>query len=409
MPYHAHVSCLASACRRPRRPVAALVTVLAITALAARADDEATAGVEVISRGVGVKNVCAWPNLTPLADGRVVATIFNQPCHGLWEGDVDCHVTTDGGLTWTFAGRPAPHEPTTNRMNVAAGHNAKGELIVLASGWSHRPLPPPAGTPAKGHEPPAATLPIWVCRSSDGGATWTHAEGVELPTASRLAAEKGLKLSDRLIPFGDVIEIGGGLLGVCLYSWHPETKNHDAYFFTSGDDGRTWQIASAIAQGDVNETTPLALSNGDLLACARTMTDSHLELFRSTDNGRSWTWEQGVSRKMQHPAHLLALADGRVLLTYGDRSKKDWEKSWPNGSKLAGSTATPNGILVRLSADYGRTWTAPERIAGFDGDGGYPATVQLADGRLLTAYYARKTPRYDGYQMATVTWRCPTQ
>jgi hypothetical protein len=112
---------------------------------------------------------------------------------------------------------------------------------------------------------------------------------------------------------------------------------------------------------------------------------------------------------MQHPAHLLELADGRVLLTYGDRSKQDWEKGWPNGSKLDGSTATPNGILVRLSADHGRTWTAPERIAGFDGDGGYPATVQLADGRLLTAYYARKTPRHDGYQMATVTWRCPTQ
>jgi len=390
--------------RRFRRTTAVLAAVVAIVGSAARADDEATGGVEVFSRGVGVKNVCAWPNLTPLADGRVVATIFNQPCHGLWEGDVDCHATTDGGATWTFSGRPAPHEPTTNRMNVAAGRNAKGDLIVLASGWSHRPSPPPEGPPeGKGHAAPAAPLPIWVCRSTDGGATWSHAEGVELPTASRLAAEKGLKLSDRLIPFGDVIEIGGGLLGVCLYSWHPETKDHDVYFFTSGDDGRTWQIASAIAQGDINECTPLALSNGDLLACARTVTDQHLELFRSTDNGQTWTWEQGVSRKMQHPAHLLQLADGRVLLSYGDRSGV-WSHE-PVGSNREGSNATPHGILVRLSADHGRTWTAPERIAGFDGDGGYPATVQLADGRLLTAYYARKTPRHDGYQMATVVWK----
>ncbi|MEX0689101.1 MAG: hypothetical protein WD072_10585, partial [Pirellulales bacterium] len=54
-----------------------------------------------------------------------------------------------------------------------------------------------------------------------------------------------------------------------------------------------------------------------------------------------------------------------------------------------------------------RAW-ASRRIAGFDGDGGdggYPATVELADGRLLTAFYGRKTPRHDGYQMATVTWR----
>jgi hypothetical protein len=79
--------------------------------------------------------------------------------------------------------------------------------------------------------------------------------------------------------------------------------------------------------------------------------------------------------------------------------------TWPDPAKLSGPKAVPNGILVRLSADRGRTWTAPERIAGFDGDGGYPATVPLADGRLLTAYYARKTPRHDGYQMATVVWK----
>jgi hypothetical protein len=382
----------------------ALATVLAIATSTLRADDESTAGVEVISRGVGVKNVTAWPNLTPLADGRVVATIFNQPCHGRWEGDVDCHATTDG-VTWAFAGRPAPHEPTTNRMNVAVGRNARGELIVLAGGWTHCPPAPPEGTPAKRTgDPLSEPLPIWVCRSADGGRTWTHAEGVELPTGSRLAAEKGLKFSDHLIPFGDVIEIGGGLLGVCIYSGQPKTKDQDAYFFTSADDGRTWRIASVIAQGDANETTPLALSNGDLLACARTVKDEHLELFRSTDNGQSWKREQAVSGKMQHPADLLEMADGRVLLTYGDRTGMNWS-TWPDPAKLSGPKAVPNGILVRLSADRGRTWTAPERIAGFDGDGGYPATVPLADGRLLTAYYARKTPRHDGYQMATVVWK----
>ena len=95
--------------------------------------------IEVVSRAVAVKDVCAWPNLTKLGDGTVVATIFNQPCHGNWEGDVDCWATTDGGKSWEFLGRPVPTSRRTNRMNVAAGVNGQGELIVLASGWSHRP------------------------------------------------------------------------------------------------------------------------------------------------------------------------------------------------------------------------------------------------------------------------------
>jgi hypothetical protein len=52
-------------------------------------------------------------------------------------------------------------------------------------------------------------------------------------------------------------------------------------------------------------------------------------------------------------------------------------------------------------------WSRIERISSFEGDGGYPATVELADGRLLTAYYASRTAMHDGYQMATVTWRLP--
>lgn len=34
-------------------------------------------------RYVAIDNVCAWPNLTLMPDGSVVATIFNRPYHGL--------------------------------------------------------------------------------------------------------------------------------------------------------------------------------------------------------------------------------------------------------------------------------------------------------------------------------------
>lgn len=35
---------------------------------------------------VAIDNVCAWPNLTLLPDGRIAAVLFNQPNHSLTEG-----------------------------------------------------------------------------------------------------------------------------------------------------------------------------------------------------------------------------------------------------------------------------------------------------------------------------------
>ena len=39
---------------------------------------------------VAIDNVCAWPNLTLMPNGEIAAVIFNEPCHGTWEGDVEC-------------------------------------------------------------------------------------------------------------------------------------------------------------------------------------------------------------------------------------------------------------------------------------------------------------------------------
>jgi len=83
-----------------------------------------------IETHVGIQGVCAWPNLQRMQDGTLLATIFNQPCHGLWEGDLDCWVSLDEGQSWQFRGRPAPHEPGTNRMNCAVGLAGNGDLVA---------------------------------------------------------------------------------------------------------------------------------------------------------------------------------------------------------------------------------------------------------------------------------------
>ena len=82
----------------------------------------------VISRIIAVDNVCAWPNLTPLRDGTIIATIHNPPNHGTTEGDISCWASPDGAF-WEKRGHPAPNDPQTVRMNVAAG--------LAKDVWSH--------------------------------------------------------------------------------------------------------------------------------------------------------------------------------------------------------------------------------------------------------------------------------
>ena len=49
-----------------------------------------------IARFIAIDNVCAWPNLTLLPDGAIIATIFNQPGHGTLEGDAECWASETG-------------------------------------------------------------------------------------------------------------------------------------------------------------------------------------------------------------------------------------------------------------------------------------------------------------------------
>jgi hypothetical protein len=319
---------------------------------------------------VAVDNVCAWPNLTVLRDGAIVATIFNQPSHGSVAGDVECWATTDRGQSWQKVGTPAPHEPDTNRMNVAAGRAGNGDLIVIASGWSNRYPPGKPGPPFR-----EGILHAWLSRSCDGGRTWSiDKEG--LPDC----APGG----HPWIPFGDVLEGEDGVLRASAYSWPGGARSERAWCIQSRDDGKTWGEFTPIdADNPRNETAILSLGGGKWLAAAR---QSALYGYASDDDCRTWRPLGRITGEGQHPGHLLRLTDGRVLLSYGDR------------------TGTVHGVEVRTTSDEGRTWSEPVRVLDWWGDGGYPSSVQLPDGQVLTAYYAARIEGHDRYHMGVVVW-----
>lgn len=330
-----------------------------------------------MERYIAIDNVCAWPNLTLMPDGAIIATIFNQPTHGGWEGDLECWASTDGGITWAKRGTPAPHEPATNRMNAAAGLARDGALIVFAGGWTKRP---PRSEPPRVKFDDSDFLLAWVCRSSDGGYTWTRDGRITLPA----------ELHRNPSPFGDMVQLPDGTLGVSLYGRRSsERQDGIAHLYRSADDGHTWEAHSVIAAGDYNETTLLAHSSGRVLAAARTWQDGHLDLLFSDDSGATWVNRGPVTLAGQHPAQLLELADGRILLVYGIRNPGLY------------------GVGARVSDDRGATWSLPRLLVNLGGDKvdcGYPASVQLPDGGIVTAYYAAGTEAHQRYHMGVVRW-----
>lgn len=338
----------------------------------------------VNERYMAIDNRCAWPNLTVLKDGTIIASIFNQPSHAQREGDVECWASSDGRF-WEKRGVPAAHDPDANRMNVAAGLALNGDLVVVASGWSLKPANP------DGTRGLIDILRPWVSRSSDGGRTWTVGKKA-FPTAEPSMSE--------FIPFGDILPGADGSLRVLAYAQSVDEKTNKVSMFRSDDDGRTWKALSAISDGKNgatvptghNETAFMHLGDGKWIAAARRWRAGQaMDLFRSEDDGKSWKYDSQLTQDSQHPGHLLRLNNGSLLLTYGNRIKGQF------------------GVAVKFSTDQGKTWSEPSLIVDdlTSGDSGYPSSVQLPDGKIMTAYYSVGAPAHHRYHMGTVIWDLP--
>ena len=350
------------------------------------ADYHKRSAIEVQDRFIAIDNVCAWPNLTVLPDGTYIATIFNQPSHARREGSVECWASTDGGRFWEKRSIPAAHDPNTNRMNVAAGLANNGDLVVVASGWSLKAGDKP-GEPMSIIE----VLRAWVSRSTDGAKTWT---------VNKMAFPEAETGMTEYIPFGDILPGQDRALRVLAYAQSLDKAINKVSMFKSDDDGKTWKWMSFISDGSEdtafagghNETAFNHDGNGNWVAASRRWkAGAAMDLFSSNDDGKSWKIDGQLTEESQHPGHLLSLNNGDLLLTYGNRKAGQY------------------GVAVKTSKDNGKTWG--EEFLVIDdltsGDSGYPASLQLPDGKIMTAYYSVGVASHQRYHMGTVVWKLP--
>lgn len=150
----------------------------------------------------------------------------------------------------------------------------------------------------------------------------------------------------------------------------------------SGETELIGKINSEDKNVILNEPNMLELPNGRLICQIR---GENSELFEggeeslftvyqsiSDDGGKTWTEpEMLLDKTGGAPPHLIMLTSGVILSTYGRRKQ-------------------PYGIMAMISNDGGENWEKDLRIYEntASDDIGYPSTIELDDGTLLTVFYA---------------------
>jgi sialidase-1 len=311
-----------------------------------------------------------WPTVCLRKDGELILTWSGRrEGHVCPFGTVEMMRSRDEGRSWTFP-QTLIDSPIDDRDSGVL-ETARGSLIATTftslayvdyglKKESHANDPKWLAAHARmaGDEAREAELGEWAIRSTDGGVTWS----------ARI---------DTIVnsPHGPIQLADGRLLYAGKKLWGADNRIGVA---ESPDDGLTWKWLAEIPTregdsfADYHELHAVECAGGKILAQIRNHNPANRgETLQteSTDGGKTWTAPRAIG-VWGLPSHLLRLRDNRLVMTYGHRRK-------------------PFGNQARISNDDGTTWSEPVAISedGAGGDLGYPSTVELSDGTLLTVWY----------------------
>jgi Neuraminidase (sialidase) len=318
-----------------------------------------------------------FPRLDVLPNDQLLSVFKMGAGHVGKHGYAGLSRSSDGGVTWT---EPVKIFDLPKADDGVDAHGVLRDGTILYGAVSY------------GWEGERYSYKNWyansyIIRSQDQGHTWSEPAKVNIAPFTWA------------YPFGRIIELADGQLLMTMYGGYlplslrgpaandkddvtremrklgdqkPEQQRGDfAFIIKSKDGGKTWGDLHVIARG-FNETCPVLLPNQRILVAMRsTEGGAYTATSYSDDDGNTWSVPVQISNQSEHPADLLLLKSGELLLTHGQRNK-------------------PYGVQVMVSKDNGTTWGANRIMLAWDGDHmdlGYPVTVQRKDGKLVTAYY----------------------
>lgn len=334
--------------------------------IARRSRAAATGAARVISHQPDLYH--GWPTLVKTRSGRLLLVCSGgRESHVCPFGRVELMISDDGGESWSWP-QVLMDSPIDDR-DAGVVEAADGSLLATTfTSLAYEDPGRKAEHPTAWEAVQARTTPeqrkrllgTWMLRSGDGGLSWS--KPYRVPVNS---------------PHGPALLSDGRLLYAGKELWTAEQRVGVA---ESRDHGRTWSLLASIPvrPGDdhraYHELHVVDAGEGRLVAHIRNHNErNYRETLQSesADGGRSWSvpHEIGV---WGLPSHLLRLRNGMLLMSYGYRRE-------------------PFGNQARVSDDRGETWSEPIPIStdGASGDLGYPSTVELDDGSLLTAWYEK--------------------
>lgn len=327
----------------------------------------------------GSGEYCAWPDIAGTRDGDLIVVFCRSEEHLGPDGQILLTRSTDKGLSWQSPqvifntsiddresgltnladGRIVGHFwATFHTPKFYAGLQPGSYDASVLSRWTKHVTTP-------SYRAARDTHGAWCALTADGGRSWSK------PARGKDAIHGGIQLRDGSLLVASYREegecIGVNVSESPLTAWsrravvrspHPESISFGEPHVLLLPSGRIIMMIRATAR-PYNDQDPRCV----------------LWETYSDDNGRTWA-EPRSTPIWGFPPHLMLLKDGRVLCSYGYRRP-------------------PYGQRACISAD-GITWRLEDEVVLRDDapgpDLGYPASIEVEDGVVLTVYYQPNIP-----------------
>lgn len=362
-----------------KKTLAALLFTLALTAAASGpaiiGDPAFECRVPVFTSPDSVSQYYRIPGIVTLPSGRlvVVADRRLEKQNDLPNKiDVVARYSDDRGQTWSDAVTVVAHDDGGGYGDPALGVDKKtGDLVcVMTHGeglWTAK-----EGSHAY----------INVCRSTDGGETWSKPVDITPGLYSQTAGKAPVKSVTAFATSGRILTADDGSMWFVLITRPGNEKwgNLSNYAVRSTDGGRTWKALPAEVDNDADESKIVELPGKKLLMSIRNRRQGYRKFARSTNRGRTWS-APVESTTLPDPAingDIIQLADGRLL------------------HSIADSHSERENVSLFISDDSGASW---KKIAQICPSGSAYSALTLIDGNTIGVVTEENSSENWGYNL----------